>query len=85
VNQGLEKIFSVKPKTKQQRASAVLGASLMKSSNHEPSALIFLINRSTVDDECCYLRLSVFFPAAKTTAALAYVSAHLPKVRGKRG
>jgi hypothetical protein len=33
VNQGLEKIFSVKPKTKQQRASAVLGASLMKSSN----------------------------------------------------
>ena len=29
----LEKIFSVKPKTKQQRASAVLGASLMKSSN----------------------------------------------------
>jgi hypothetical protein len=32
-----------------------------------PSALIFLINRSTVDDECCYLRLSVFFPAAKTT------------------
>ena len=33
-----------------------------------PSALIFLINRSTVDDECCYLRLSVFFPAANSSA-----------------
>ena len=45
-----------------------------------PSALIFLINRSTVDDECCYLRLSVFFPAAPSLNSSG-TSGHITKSR----